>query len=171
MSFWKEGTEIKCRSGTQLEPSPCPGKEHAGKGPGFCGSFLPPPLLLSISETHFVHLWSRVSSTFLTQPSSEALQSGWPPGSEHCFGSCWDEMGDAHGESANAGEDDEGASLAKRDHACLCHLQTQCKLFQDRGNNSSKGMVLVAARRAMLERKAPLSSGRNLCRCPVPPGA
>lgn len=43
------------------------------------------------------------------------------------------------GESADAGEDDEGASLAKRDHACLCHLQTQCKLFQDRGNHSCKG--------------------------------
>lgn len=48
-------------------------------------------------------------------------------------------MDDVHGESADAGEDDEGASLAKRDHACLCHLQTQCKLFQDRGNHSSKG--------------------------------
>lgn len=76
-------------------------------------------------------------------------------------------MGDVHGESADAGEDDEGASLAKRDHACLCHLQTQCKLFQDRGNNSSKRAVPVAARRAMLEKKAPLSPGRNLCRCPV----
>lgn len=80
-------------------------------------------------------------------------------------------MDDVHGESADAGEDDEGASLAKRDHACLCHLQTQCKLFQDRGNHSSKGEALVAARRAMLEKKAPLSPGRNLCRCPVTTGA
>lgn len=80
-------------------------------------------------------------------------------------------MDDVHGESADAGEDDEGASLAKRDHACLRHLQTQCKLFQDRGNHSCKGVVLVAARRAMLEKKAPLSPGRNLCRCPVTTGA
>lgn len=60
-------------------------------------------------------------------------------------------MGDVHRESADAGEDDEDASLAKRGHACLCHLQTQCKLFQDRGNNSSKGVVIVAGRRAMSE--------------------
>lgn len=63
-------------------------------------------------------------------------------------------MGDVHGESARASEDEEGASLAKRDHACPCHLQA---LFQDRGNNSSKGAVIVAARRAMLAKKAPLT--------------
>lgn len=63
---------------------------------------------------------------------------------------------DVHGKSAGAGEDDECASLAER-HACLCHLQAQCKLFQDKGNNSSKGAVLVAARRAMLAKQAPLT--------------
>lgn len=63
-------------------------------------------------------------------------------------------MGDVHRESAGAGEDEEGASLAKKDHACPCHLQA---LLQDTGNNSSKGAVIVAARRAILVKKEPLT--------------